>query len=79
MEIVNRVANSKLLTFDLEELYPKGERVAFDISPWLFEGIVLREKDFREKVANHDWSQYEDIAQPTQSVQDGHIFFFRYI
>lgn len=60
MEIINRVANSKLLTFDLEELYPKGERVAFDIAPWLYEGIVLREKDFREHASNHDWSQYQD-------------------
>lgn len=60
MEIINRVANSKLQTFDLEELYPKGERVSFDISEWLYEGIVLREKDFREKADSHDWSQYTD-------------------
>ena len=60
MEIINRVANSKLLTFDLEELYPTGERVLFDIAPWLYEGIVLREKDFREKAINHKWSQYQN-------------------
>lgn len=60
MEIINRVANSKLLTFDLEELYPKGERVSFDIAPWLYEGIVLREKDFREQASNHNWIQYQD-------------------
>lgn len=59
MEIVNRVANSKLLTFNLEEIYPKGERVSFDISQWLMEGIVLRESDFREKAKEHDWSQYK--------------------
>lgn len=58
-EIINRVANSKLVTFNLEDLYPKGERVAFDISQWLLEGIVLRESDFREKTNNHDWSQYQ--------------------
>ena len=57
-EIINRVANSKLVTFDLEDLYPKGERVIFDISKWLLEGIVLREKDFRESAQQHDWSQY---------------------
>ncbi|HLW31090.1 MAG TPA: DUF2480 family protein [Aequorivita sp.] len=57
-EIINRVANSKLVTFDLEDLYPKGERVIFDISQWLLEGIVLREKDFRESAQQHDWSQY---------------------
>lgn len=59
-EIVNRVANSKLVVVDLEDYYPKGNRVIFDIKDWLFEGLVLREKDFREQVANHDWSQYEN-------------------
>ena len=59
-EIINRVANSKLLTFDLEEIYPKGERVSFDISQWLMEGIVLRESEFREKANEHDWIQYQD-------------------
>ena len=57
-EIVNRVANSKLMTIDLEDLYPKGERVLFDISDWLFEGFVLKEKDFREKALEHDWESY---------------------
>lgn len=59
-EIINRVANSKLITVDLEDYYPKGSRVLFDIKDWLLEGLVLREKDFREHAANHDWSQYED-------------------
>ncbi|SRX52397.1 DUF2480 family protein [Aequorivita sp. CIP111184] len=59
-EIINRVANSKLVTFDFEEIYPKGERVSFDISQWLMEGIVLRESEFREKAKEHDWSQYQD-------------------
>lgn len=59
-EIINRVANSKLITFDLEELYPKGERRVLDISQWLVEGIMLREKSFRESVDNHDWQQYRD-------------------
>ena len=59
-EIVNRVANSKLITFDLEDFYPKGERISFDISKWLYEGVVLKEKDFRAFVSTHDWSQYTD-------------------
>lgn len=59
-EIVNRVANSKLITIDLEDFYPKGERILFDISDWLYEGLILREKDFRENVKNHDWSQYRN-------------------
>jgi hypothetical protein len=59
-QIVNRVSNSVLKTIDLEELYPEGQRVAFDIAPWLFEGIVLREKDFRNEVKNHNWQQYSN-------------------
>jgi hypothetical protein len=59
-EIVNRVAQSKLKVIDLEELYPKGIRVVIDLKDWLFEGLVLKEKDFRETVANHDWAQYQN-------------------
>ncbi len=60
-EIVNRVANNQnLVTIDLEDYYPEGNRVPFDIKDWLFEGLILREKDFRQKVKDHDWSQYQD-------------------
>lgn len=59
-EIVNRVANSKLITFDLEDLYPSGKRILLDIKDWLFEGLILREKDFRNAVKEHDWTLYED-------------------
>ena len=59
-EIFNRVANSKLVTFDLEALYPSGQRVLLDIKDWLFEGLILKEKDFREHADNHDWNQYKD-------------------
>jgi len=59
-EIINRVANSKLVTFDLEDYYPEGKRILLDIKDWLFEGLVLREKDFRSYVKEHDWSQYQD-------------------
>jgi hypothetical protein len=60
MEIVNKVANSALEVFDLEDYYPKGIRVQIDISIWLIEGFLLKEKDFREQLKNHDWSQYQD-------------------
>lgn len=59
-EIINRVATSKLITIDLEDFYPKGKRIVFDISDWLFEGIILKEKDFRESIEQHNWSQYQD-------------------
>jgi hypothetical protein len=59
-DIINRVANSKLVTIDLEDYYPKGKRLVFDISDWLLEGFVLREKDFRQHALEHDWSLYKD-------------------
>lgn len=59
-EIINRVANSSLITFNLEDLYLPGERLLIDISDWLLEGLVLRESLFREKAAAQDWSIYKD-------------------
>ena len=59
-EIINRVANSKLVVVDLEDYYPKGQRTVFDIKDWLFQELVLREKDFRDYVKHHDWTQYQD-------------------
>ncbi|MEO1054450.1 MAG: DUF2480 family protein [Bacteroidota bacterium] len=57
--IVNRVANSPLITLDLEEFYDKGDRVLYDLKDNLFEGLILKERDFRSFVKEHDWSQYE--------------------
>lgn len=59
-EIINRVAQSKLVTFNLEDYYPEGNRILFDISNWLLEGFILKEKDFREEAKNHDWQQYKN-------------------
>ncbi|MBM6500769.1 DUF2480 family protein [Flavobacterium macrobrachii] len=59
-EIINKVANSSLEVFDLEDYYPIGIRTQIDISQWLYEGFLLKEKDFREALKNHDWSQYQN-------------------
>lgn len=59
-EIINRVANSKLLTIDLEDYYPDGKRVLFDIKDWLHEGLVLREKEFRQKALNYNWADHQN-------------------
>ena len=59
-EIINKVANSVLEVFDLEEYYPNGIRTQIDISQWLYEGYLLKEKDFRDALKNHNWSQYQD-------------------
>ncbi len=55
---MNRVANSALVTINLEDLYHPGERVVFDMKDHLFMGLILKEKDFREFIKTNDWTQY---------------------
>lgn len=57
-EIVNRVAKSPLVSLDFDEYLDQSERVYFDLKDCLFQGLILREKDFREFIKEHDWSQY---------------------
>jgi hypothetical protein len=57
-EIVNKVAGSGIVTIDLAEFAETGERVVFDIRPYLFMEQILREKDFRDFIKTHDWQQY---------------------
>jgi hypothetical protein len=57
--IVNRVASSGLITFDLENYYQHGERVILDLKDQLIEGLILKEKNFRQFIQNHNWKQYE--------------------
>lgn len=56
--LINRVANSRISTIDLETLYPKGDIVPFDLKGYLFMELILKEKDFREALKAHDWQQY---------------------
>jgi hypothetical protein len=59
-QIINKVAQSGLITFNLEDYYDKNERVVFDIKECLYMGLILREKDFREFVKTNNWEQYRD-------------------
>ena len=59
MEVTNRVAESEIATFNLEALWDEAEVVEFDLAPFLVEGLMLKEKPFRDDVKNHDWEQYE--------------------
>jgi hypothetical protein len=56
--MVNKVADSGLITIDLEEFYPAEEKATFDLKDYLFMGLILKEKDFREALKNLDWSIY---------------------
>ncbi|MBS9523771.1 DUF2480 family protein [Litoribacter alkaliphilus] len=59
-EIVNRVANSPIITVDLEEYYTSGERSVFDLKGYLFQELVLKELDFRKALKELDWEQFRD-------------------
>lgn len=59
-DIVNKVAMSGLVTLDPTQFYPAGERVVYDIKDNLFQGLILREKDLRDFIKEHDWLQYQD-------------------
>lgn len=69
-EIVNKVAQSGLVSLDLETFYPKGERVLFDLTDWLYEGLILREKDFRERAKTHNWQAYTDMHVAITCTED---------
>ena len=58
--IVNKVANSGLITLNLEEYYPTEDILLFDLKDHLFMGWILKEKDFREALKNFDWSVYQN-------------------
>jgi hypothetical protein len=59
-EIINKVTTSELKIFDLEDYYPEQPLQSIDIAQWLTEGIVLKEKDFRESLKNYNWLQFKD-------------------
>ncbi len=59
-EIINKVAQSSLVIFDLEDYFPEEERVVLDISQWLFQGFILKEKEFRAVLKNFDFTIYRD-------------------
>ena len=58
--LVNKVAESGLITLNLEEWYPREEIMVFDLKDHLFMGLILKEKDFREALKNTDWSAYQN-------------------
>lgn len=57
--LINRVANSGIVTINLEHYYPKEDIVPFDLKEHLFQGLILKEKDFRQTLKSIDWSIYQ--------------------
>lgn len=58
--LINKVAESGLITLDLEKYYPRGQTAAFDLKDHLFMGLILKEKEFREALKNLDWEKYRN-------------------
>ena len=57
--ITNRVSSSGLITLDLEDLYPKGERLGYDLAQHLWQGLVLREQQLRDELKAVDWTNFQ--------------------
>lgn len=77
--IPNKIANSGLVTLDLADFYPSGLRLELDIAPWLYEGVMLREKDFRAAVKAHDWSQYQNAYVAVYCSEDAIVPQWAYL
>ena len=60
LEIKNKIAESGLVNFDIASLLPKGERLGIDLKDFLFQEVVLKEKDFREKIENLDTERFKN-------------------
>ncbi|HSI78201.1 MAG TPA: DUF2480 family protein [Lunatimonas sp.] len=59
-EIVNRVANSAIVSLDLETYFQEGQRKSFDLRPYLFQEMIVREKEFRQMLRETDWEEFRD-------------------
>ncbi|SFN79979.1 Protein of unknown function [Chitinophaga sp. YR627] len=78
-EIVNKVAQSGIITLDLEDYYPKEELVPFDLKPYLFMEMILKEKDFRTKLQELDWEQFRNKNVAIFCSADAVIPFWAYM
>ena len=77
--LVNRVASSGLLTLNLEEYYPTEPIESFDMKDYLFMGLILKEKAFREALAAHDWAQYTDKNLAIYCTADAIVPYWAYM
>jgi hypothetical protein len=78
-EIVNKIAQSGIITLDLEDFYPKEETVEFDLKQYLFMEMILKEKDFRAAMLSLDWEQYRNKNVAIICSADAVIPFWAYM
>ncbi|MFT3748876.1 MAG: DUF2480 family protein [Agriterribacter sp.] len=77
--IINKVAESGIITINLEEFFPKEELAIFDLKTWLFRELILKEKDFREALKNADWEQYKNKVVGITNTADAIIPMWAYM
>jgi hypothetical protein len=77
--IINRVANSTIITVDLETFYRKEERLIFDLKDYLFQGLVLKEKDFRTALKELNWADYKRKLVSIQCTEDAIVPIWAFI
>jgi len=77
--IINKISESALVTIDLEDFYPKEEIALFDIKDFLFMGLILKEKDFREALKNLNWETYSNKAIAVTCTADAVIPMWAYM
>jgi len=78
-EIVNKIAQSQLITLDLETYYPAEEIMLFDLKPHLFMELILKEKEFRAALQNNDWSVYQNKIVAVTCTADAIIPMWAYM
>jgi|TARA_B100000795_G_C22806829_1_gene445614 hypothetical protein len=77
--IENKVDKSGLITLDLVDLIPQGNQVVIDFKDFMYEGIILREKDFREQLKAKNWSEYQDAFVAITNSSEGIIPLWAYM
>jgi hypothetical protein len=78
-EIVNRIAKSGIVTIDLDDYFPSGTIMELDIKDWLFHGLILKEKDFRERLETFDWARFEGAIVTVFCSADAIIPYWSYM
>lgn len=78
-EIINRVSGSGILSIDLDEYFPTHPIIEFDIKDWLWQGLILKEKDFRDKLAGWDWARYLDTSVTIYCSADAIVPYWAYM
>jgi len=77
--IENKVEKSGLITLDLVDFIPAGKQVVIDMKDFMYEGLILREKDFRDQLKNKDWSVYQDAFVAVTNSSEGIVPLWAYM